>query len=528
MLLDALLRRDRTEIRPTWQFPDSTRSLCPECLKVIDAELYEQDGKVLMRKTCDDHGAFNELISSDAEFLKKLRRTHYERPAGIDNPTTPSTASCPRDCGLCEEHLSTATMVNVDLTNRCNLRCPICFANANASGTVCEVSLEQLDKMLNAALAVRPYSGSCLQYAGGEPTVHPDFVEACRMAHDKGFVQIQVATNGLKFAADKGYTHAAADAGLGVAYLQFDGIDDRIYEQTRGRALFETKVRAIENLKDAGIRVVLVPTIARGVNDHEVGAITQFALDHIETITAISWQPVAITGRIDESRRMEMRYTTADLARDLEEQCGWLQMHRDWYPYSIVSPISRLMEAVSGRPHMRISCHPHCGCATYIVVDAKTRQAAPLPAIVDIEPAFADLNRAAERVEKHSWLRTASVIQVLNRFKKYFHEDRAPEGWDFDGFISFVKEFTDFTELHSERIEYSRDLSRRRFHTLFMAAMHFQDQYNFEIDRVRHCVVHYAAPDGRLYPFCTWNSGPCHRYAVEEKFGRPLRGAEEA
>jgi len=526
MILNKLGWREKVKVQ-TWELPCATQSLCPVCLQVIDAKLYEEDGQVLMSKKCSEHGDFKELISSDADFFLKMRRTHYERPSGIDNPNCKNSSHCPDGCGLCEHHLSTPVMFNIDLTNRCNMNCPICFASSNSSGRLCELSLEQVEKMLDAGQNIKPYSAPCLQYTGGEPTIHPDFLEAVRMAKPKGFSQIQAASNGLRFAQSLEFTEAAAEAGLDIVYLQFDGLSDDVYIRSRGRPLLETKMKAVENIGKAGMRIVLVPTIVKGLNDHQLGDILQFAIENIDIISGISWQPVAITGRIDESRRREMRFTTADLARGLEEQSGSIDMYRDWYPFSIVSPFVRLMEAIKGEPQMHISCHPHCGCVTYLVVDKQKNAAVPLPAFVDIEPAMETLDRVATRIEKHSWTKNLSVLQAIKSMKKYFHEDRAPGGWGFDDFLKFINHFVEFNELTKGGKSYISHLRAERFGILLLASMHFQDSYNYEVDRSRRCVILYAAPNGRFYPFCTWNSGPCHRYAVEQAFAKPVSKIKE-
>ena len=417
MFLNDLLGRQKAEDQ-SWKLPCSTESICPECLKVLGAELREEDGKVFMYKECDEHGAYNELISSDAEFFKKMRRTHYERPVSLENPQTVSKDGCPNDCGICNNHLSTPGMINIDLTNRCNLNCPICFANANASGKLFELAPEQLEKMLDDVANFKPVTASCVQFAGGEPTVYPHFFEAIKMASDRKFSQIQVASNGLKFARSFEFCEKAAEAGLEEIYLQFDGMSDDIYKQSRGRPLYETKMQAIENIKRAGMRIALVPTIVRGLNDHQLGDILKFAIENIDVISAISWQPVAITGRIDEEKRREMRFTTADLARCIQEQTGIMDMYRDWYPFSIVAPIVRLLEAVTKSSHLHVSCHPHCGCASYLLVDKETNTAYPFPEFMDIESAMEALNKEAKRIEKHPWLKNYSLFQSMNAMKK--------------------------------------------------------------------------------------------------------------
>jgi len=506
-----------------FELPCSTKSLCPVCLKVIDAELYEEDNQVFMSKACSEHGAFNELISSDAEFFKKMRRTHYERPQRVQNPHCENTSGCPYGCGVCDQHLSTPVMVNIDLTNRCNMNCPICFASSNTTGRLCEISLEQLDRILDDSMHIRPYPPECIQLVGGEPTVHKDFIEAVRHVKASGVSHVQVASNGLKFSQSFEFTQAASEAGLDAVYLQFDGLSDDIYQKMRGRQLLEVKFKAIEHIKKANMRIALVPTLVKGLNDNQVGDITRFAISNIDVISAISWQPVAITGRIDETKRREMRYTTADLARGLQEQCGFIDMYRDWFPFSIVEPFIRLMEVTTKKPQMHCSAHPHCGCATYLVVDKQRNTAVPLPAFIDIEPSMETLDKMATRIEKYSWAKNLTMIQAMHELKKHFHPARAPEGWGFDKFLEFIKDFVGPTEQESDyKAAYMEKLRNQRFGMLLMASMHFQDSYNYELDRSQHCVIFYAAPDGRFYPFCTWNSGPCHRYRVEREFSKPV------
>jgi len=523
MCSDRFTTRKETLAETTGGLPAMTESLCPVCLRVIEAELGERQNQVFMSKVCDEHGACDELISSDAEFFKNMRRRHFEAPRKIENPQCLNTAGCPNACGVCDQHLSTPVMMNIDLTNRCNLNCPVCFASSNATGRVYEISLEQLDRILDDTMAIRPSPPWCIQLVGGEPTVHGDFIEAIRHVKARGVQQIQVASNGLKFAQNLEFTQAASDAGLDVVYLQFDGLSDEIYEKIRGRPLLDVKLKAIENIKKANMGVVLVPTLVKGLNDDQVGDITRFAISHNDAISAISWQPVAITGRIDEAKRREMRYTTADLARDLQEQCGFIDRYRDWYPFSIVEPFLRLMEVTTRQPQMHCSAHPHCGCATYLVVDRQKNTATPLPALIEIEPAMETLSKMATRIEKHSWAKNLSMLQAMSHLKRHFHAARAPTGWGFEEFLEFIRSFVEPSQESShDKAAHRERLRSQRFGMLFMAAMHFQDSYNYELDRSRHCVIFYAAPNGRFYPFCTWNSGPCHRYRIEDDFSQPL------
>jgi len=506
------------------ELPIATQSLCPECGRVLDARLYDSEGRIWMHKACEEHGTYNELISNDSEFFLLRRRRHFELGSPMHNPQTESHGNCPHDCGICGQHKSSPCLVNIDLTNRCNLNCPICFANSNVSGRLFEMSLDQLSDTLDRVMGIEPYPPLSVQYAGGEPTVHPHFLDAVKMAKDKGVLDLQAASNGVLFAKKPDFAKKAAEAGLDVVYLQFDGMTDDIYRESRGRELFDLKMQAMENMKEAGIMVTLVPTIVRGLNDHQLGDILKFAIDNTDVVTALSFQPVSVTGRIDENKRLEMRYTMADMARDLQEQSGILDMYQDWHPFSVISPVSRLLESMTETPKIYFSCHPHCGAAGYLVVDRYTKEAVPITRFIDLEGAMHDMNKEAESLENHStWRKKLTRFQLWRKLKKHYIPENAPEGIDFDSLVDFVNTFLEAEPNHKDRQKgHIYHKIGERYHVMLLAAMHFQDSYNFELDRVQHCVIHYGSPDGQLYPFCTWNSGPCHRYAVEEQYSTPL------
>ncbi|NLX06477.1 MAG: radical SAM protein [Phycisphaerae bacterium] len=503
--------------------PQKTTSICPECLEVLPAELYEREGKVWMAKRCPRHGEFVELISSDAAFFEKMDRWDWEYPAELEHQDVASKNGCPNDCGLCPSHRSRAMMINIDLTNRCNLDCPVCFANANRSGRVYEVTVEQIRRMLDASVAAYGDAPPCVQYSGGEPTVHPDFLEVLRISKEAGFAQIQAATNGLKFARDPGFARAASEAGLNVAYLQFDGVSDEVYRRTRGRPLWELKQRAVENIAGAGMQICLVPTVARGVNDHQIGAIYRFALEHIDAVAAISWQPVVFTGRIDFQQRLAMRFTNADLARCLEEQTGGeVAMDRDWYTLSFVEPFSKLVEAITGERQAAVSCHRHCGLGTYVVVGRDGRRGYPIPKFIDVEALMGRMHELAAKLGQRRWFKKLTLMRALNDLPAMFRPDQAPDGWDTRVLLDFMNAFVDFRRRYPDNTARIEDVKQTGWRYLLMVAMHFQDVYNYQLPRVQRCVIHYAAPDGRFYPFCTYNCGPNFRERVERACSRPI------
>lgn len=491
--------------------PKTVRSICPECGALLDASEFAEDGKVYMRKRCSKHGEFLDLISSDERFYLKMEKWTFEDEGGILNPTRSERTSCPEACGLCEMHLATACQLNIDLTNRCNLHCPFCFANANASGWLYEVTREQVETMLRAGRSVEPRRNSVVQFAGGEPTLHSDFLWACSKAKQEGFTYVMVATNGITLARSLEFAERCREAGLDAIYLQFDGMSDEVYVKTRGKPLLELKLKAVENARRAGIRVVLVPTIIRGVNDHEIGAIIKFGLENLDIMNGISFQPVSFTGRISLEERLEQRFTLADLAHEVQKQTGYLDPYKDWYPLSFTSPLSRFMEKMNNRPTMTITCHSDCGVGAYILSDGEGH-AVPVTRFVDMESAMIEINELGKTIVP--FLRKPlAFAQFHHVLHKHCH---------IDSNLGFT--FSDFIGALSPTLTRGASAigKSRKWRFLIILAMHFQDAYNFNLDRVRRCNIHYAAPDGRIYPFCTYNGGPTHRERLEKSFGRPI------
>jgi uncharacterized radical SAM superfamily Fe-S cluster-containing enzyme len=503
--------------------PLLTKSLCPECLTVIDAKIDDYDGMVFMEKRCDRHGTYRELISTDTKFYNLTISRDLSRRKPVTNPIKGKQAACPNGCGICDRHLSQPMMINIDLTNRCNLNCPFCFANANKRGEVVELSIEQVRKMIETACAVDTVQPVCFQYTGGEPTIHPQFLEALAEAKKRESTQVQVATNGIRFAQDADFAAKAGEAGLNVAYLQFDGLDDKVYMKTRGRALLETKLKAIDNLYRASVRTVLVPTIVKGVNDDQIGDIVRFAVKNIDRVIGISWQPVAFTGRIDYQQRLAQRFTVADLVREIEEQTGWVDMYRDWYPFGFGDPLARLLEGVRGERHMGIGCSPNCGVITYLIVDPVRGKAFPIPSFVDVDTLMAKIASAADKLKERRFFRKLSIAQKLHSLASCYDSQKGPDGWTFGNLVDFMMDFADFRDRYTSNDARVNRAASKPYKVLLMASMHFQDVYNYQLDRVNRCVVHYAAADGRIYPFCSYNSGPCHRNRVEKQFAVKMK-----
>jgi uncharacterized radical SAM superfamily Fe-S cluster-containing enzyme len=494
--------------------PKTTESLCPECTKLIPALIFEENGKAVMEKTCPEHGYFKDTISSDVHLYLKIEQWHFGDGRGVTNPAIEKATRCPDECGLCSIHHSHTVLANVDLTNRCNLTCPVCFANANVQGYLYEPDINTVRKMLQALRDEKPASGRVVQFSGGEPTIHPNFFEICAMARDMGFSHVQAATNGIMM-SDLAFAQEAAKNGLNNIYLQFDGISDDIYRRVRGEALLDKKLKAIENCRQVGIKICFVPTIVKGVNDHQVGDIVKTALKNIDVVSSISFQPVAFTGRINRNELEEKRYTLADLAHAVSDQTGLTDKYHDWFPLSFVSPFSKLLEALRGEGVPTLTCHPQCGLGTYLFVSKETGEAVPVTRFIDVGGMMQDMEELARKTAK-SRFKFLKKLTVLDSLRRHYRQEHAPSGMSFPKFLQTLQGLIDK--------KYGRDKNHpgNTYHTLLVAGMHFMDSYNYDIERVKRCVIHYAAPNGLLYPFCAYNAGPDFRSKIEKKYSVPL------
>ncbi|MFQ5806583.1 MAG: radical SAM protein, partial [Phycisphaerae bacterium] len=215
-------------IRPIVQdLPKTVETLCPECRCNILGRYYVKDNIVWIEKTCPAHGYFRDKINTDVTLYLKGSRSGWQDERGVYQPQVEGASACPSDCGLCNQHHSASCLAQIDLTNRCNLRCPVCFANANASGYVAEPDFRMVVEYLQALRNQHPYPATAIQFTGGEPTVHPDFFRIVKKANQMGFSHVQIATNGIKL-AEREFAERAAAAGLHTLYLQLDGLDDEI------------------------------------------------------------------------------------------------------------------------------------------------------------------------------------------------------------------------------------------------------------------------------------------------------------
>jgi uncharacterized radical SAM superfamily Fe-S cluster-containing enzyme len=476
-----------------------TQSLCPECLKPLDATIYEDQGKVFIKKTCPEHGAYIELYWSDYE--QYVRAEKYRNDgSGMENPRTEKNKGCPADCGVCPQHKSHTALAIIDITNRCNLKCPVCFANANYAGYVYEPTMEQVTSMLENLRATKPVPAQALQFSGGEPTIRKELPAMVRKAKELGFNHVEVNTNGLRVSQSVDFCRELREAGVSTIYLQFDGLTSDVYKYIRGVDLLDIKLKAIENLRAAGWNsVVLVVTLVKGVNDSQLGDIINFAAKNSDVVRCINVQPVSLCGRLPADEREKMRITIPDFMHEVEKQTEGVIKQSDFYPVPVVVPVSKAVGAIKDKHYVEFSAHPHCGMATFVFIE--DGKITPITRYGNIDKFVATLQSVYNDAEKGNKSKAKLRLVGAGRHIKF----------------GFLRKYV-LKVLVNGDYKSLGDFARS---AVLISSMHFMDPYNFDLERVQRCVIHYAVPDGRIIPFCTMNS--IHRAEVEKKLGIPIK-----
>jgi uncharacterized radical SAM superfamily Fe-S cluster-containing enzyme len=526
-----LKRRERTS--PTLGFPRETDSLCPKCVKKIRGEVLAGkrdirellkghpgeikahnvekwvDGRlcVVMEKECSTHGHFEDVMAIDPAFLRRLESLYPGRDF-----LAPHTKL--RDHGSSSIKYGRGSVLTVDLTNRCNMMCEPCFMDANQVGYVYELTWNEVKTILDDAIGMEPRRQMSIQFSGGEPTLSPLFLPAIEYARNVGFFAVQCATNGIAFAQDPELAHKAKQAGLRMAYLQFDGIGNEANAHRKVRNLFDVKVRAIENLHSAGIDVILVVTVVRGINDHEVGRIIDYAIENADKVTVVSFQPVSFTGRdedISDEMRKKQRYTLSHLAHDIKEQCGGLlEPMRDWFPLSAMGPFSDLTDTLLGSRadwgSMKCGCHPNCGIGTILFVHKKTKKAVPLTKFLNLEQLLSDIQDITDAAQG----RAVTLAELGLAILKNFNGSQSPVP-----FPTLLKQFLSQTGARGKKVgQFESDAHEFEWRVLFVAGMWFQDLFNYDFRRTEMCIIPYGTQLGEI-SFCAYNTGIGFRQVVE-------------
>jgi uncharacterized radical SAM superfamily Fe-S cluster-containing enzyme len=537
---DKPLLKSWQKSKPPLGWPRTTDSLCPKCViearqEILDgkkdvsilltekvgeikAQIIERDGQIWMVKDCPIHGHFEDIMAIDAKFLEHIERMFPGRDIQAHNDEKL------HNHGSSTIKYGRGAVLTVDLTNRCNMMCDPCFMDANQVGFVHELSFDDVKEILDNAISIKPRRQMSVQFSGGEPTISPIFLDAIRYARKVGYNSVQAATNGIEFAKSKEFCRQAAEAGLRYVYLQFDGIGNDANSHRQVGNLFDVKLRAINNLHEAGVEIVLVTTLVNNINNDQVGSVIRFALENPKKIAFISFQPVSFTGRdeeITDERRMAQRYTLSHLAHDVKKQVGITEPTRDWFPLSLMGAFADFADLVHGPEaewgQVSCGCHPNCGVGTAVMIDKETKEMRPVPEFLNIPGLVKDMQKITDAA-RGKWM--SNLMMGLALLKNYNPYNSPSQFTLMELFKKFDKSFgltgKDYGKVSGDRTQ--ADIEKRRadrWNFLFIAGMWFQDLFNYDFRRTEMCIIPYGTQEGEI-SFCAYNTGIGWRNIIEQ------------
>lgn len=444
-------------------FREFTNSLCPECMCAVPAKVVLKNKQVYLLKYCPVHGEQLELLEESAEY--HLKKRQYDKPGTRMKVQTKVDRGCPFDCGVCPQHDQHACIGLIEVTSKCNLQCPLCYADAGQGDFM---SLDKIGAMMDFFQDSESGQAEILQISGGEPTLHPDILQIIQMAKDKKFKYVMLNTNGIRFAEDKEFVKELRQfVGGFEIYLQFDGFKESTYLSLRGKNLLELKKKALNNLAEYKIPATLVSTISSGINDDEVGRIFTFGLKE-PYVRGVNYQPTAFFGRTDQECNIN-RVTLSGILMRLEQQTGGMIRINDFIPL----PCN--VERVA------ITYLYKASADSFLPITRDTRIQDYLHLINNtfvftIEDALKNAGKSIKDIKT-----TCDCFKFLNDFKHII---------PFDFFIKPKEQKVEYIDQNTFRVSVSS----------------FLDAYNFDMKSMQKECVHVITQDLRKIPFSAYNT----------------------
>jgi uncharacterized radical SAM superfamily Fe-S cluster-containing enzyme len=504
--------------------PRKTLSLCPDCNReaveaairgeagvsdfrerpgIIEAEIVEEAGRILMRKACHKHGPFEDVLSNHPAFFKRMETLAFGKDfqcAGDEAVHNHGTNSIRTGRG---------SYLIVDLTNRCNMFCSPCYMAANAASYVHELDMQDVMALFERARSFKPQREINVLFSGGEATLSNIFLDAVRHAKSVGFHRLHVATNGIRFAQERDFATQAKAAGLHGVYLQFDGATD---ENNRHRGLsnyMEVKRRALDNIAAAGMKTTLQVTVVNGLNNEGIGDIVGFAADHIEKIHGVIFQPVMFSGRDEDilaDVRYARRYPVSQIAFDLQAQTsfGWEPM-RDWFPVSAYAAFANLCDVLHPEAALgSLFCdiHPNQGIFSPILINSRTREIVPVAKFFNVEQFLWDIAEITDLGRRPAITKAMVAMSALRNFDG----SKAPADFGIEQLRRLLSDcfyrVSGSTPNWSERA-YAYAGSWK---LVMITPMAFQDLHNYDFATMSDSKTPVATQEGEI-TFCAYNGG---------------------
>lgn len=443
-----------------------TNSVCAECLIKLEAKIIFRDDKVYLVKHCPTHGHQEVLIADDIEYYKQS--LEFIKPGDMPLKfNTPIKYGCPYDCGLCADHEQHSCLTLVEVTDRCNLNCPICYADSGTEEIIQkgdkqrrDRSLAEIERMLDAVVA-NEGEPQIVQISGGEPTVHPEFFSILDIAKSKPIKHLMINTNGVRIAKDRGFCDRLCQYKPGIEiYLQFDSFEAAALKELRGADLREIREKAIAHLNEFNISTTLVVTLKKGLNDGEIGKIIDYALQQ-KCVRGVTFQPIQAAGRLEDFDPKRDRYTLTEVRRSILEQSPHFK------PEDILP----------------VPCHPDCLAMGY-ALKVKDK-VIPLTGLLNPNDLV--------KIMPNSVLYEQNE-ELKKQIFQLFSTSHSPQS----SAMSLKQLLCCLPMLPvPEGITYEN--------VFRVMIVQFLDAYNFDVRSVKRSCIHIVHPDGRIIPFDTFN-----------------------
>jgi len=436
---------------------DYTKSLCPECLMLCDAKIVFQDAKVFMLKNCKVHGASKVMIADDVEYYKQIRNYNKQSEMPLKF-NTKVHYGCPYDCGLCTDHEQHSCLTVIEVTDRCNLACPTCYAMSSPNYGR-HRTLEEIERMMDVVVA-NEGEPDVVQLSGGEPTVHPDFFAILDLAKTKPIKHLMVNTNGIRIAKDINFVEKLASYMPDFEiYLQFDSFNADVLTRLRGEDLTEVRRKAIANLNQFNVSTTLVVTLQKGLNDGEIGDIIDYATKQ-KCVRGVTFQPTQVAGRNDDYNDQAGRITLTEVRRKIYEQ------YPTFTPQDLIP----------------VPCNPDALCMAYALKIGD--EVIPMTHLINPEDLLNNSKNTIvfehdEKLKEH----------MLNLFSTGVSVDCAED--------TFGELMCCLPRVKSDNLSYD-NLFR-------IIIMNFMDPLDFDVRAVKKSCVHIVSEKYKMVPFETMN-----------------------
>ncbi|WP_449417384.1 radical SAM protein [Phormidium nigroviride] len=443
-----------------------TNSVCSKCLTKVEAKIIFRDDCVYLVKHCLIHGQEEVLIADDIDYYKLTQE--FIKPGDMPLKfNTPIKYGCPYDCGLCPDHEQHSCLTLIELTDKCNLSCPICYADSgieeispHSNQSRSHRSLAQIEMMLDAVVA-NEGEPQIVQLSGGEPTLHPEFFEVMDLVKSKPIKHLMINTNGVRIAKDRKFCERLSQYMPGIEiYLQFDSFEKSTLEELRGVDLREVREKAITNLNEYNISTTLVVTVKKGLNDREIGKIIEYALQQ-KCVRGVTFQPIQVAGRLEQFDPKRDRYTLTEVRRSILQQSSYFK------PEDIIP----------------VPCHPDSLAMAYAL--KLNGKVIPLTGMIDPD-AYVKMMPNSVLYEQNE--------ELKSKIFELFSTSHSPKSA-----ATSLKQLLCCLPMMAvpEGITYEN--------VFRVLIVQFLDPFNFDVRSVKRSCIHIVHPDGRIIPFDTFN-----------------------